>query len=342
MRVRLLSDAHGPLAQLAEQFPLKESVTGSTPVRLTMDKSRILSWAKFFVGWPLSIISLGFLARLILNQTSRLNVDFQYLNPAVLISGILMFFLYFLLRSFLWGETIKPSKINFLENTYRFSLSEIKRYTPGSIWSFLSRGALFKEVGVDNKTVGKAIITDIQLVIIGCGAVSLFALNWIFQAPEELRAKLIGLLPLSIILIIIYFVATGSFYTKKYGGMLIQNLILPGYKSNEKIKFMVLAVITYAVFGIANYLVFLSLFNFDPRFAIALPAFFTFALLVGYLSFITPTGLGIRELVVTLGLSQIMFTNDASAVSIYTRIVLVVSEIGFLVLVFIWRNLSKN
>lgn len=310
------------------------------------DKNQLISWGKFFIGWPLSVISFIFLFKIVFQQGSRLNIDFKYLDLRVLVLGILTFFLYFLLRSFLWRESLKfnKNKVKFLESTYRFSISEIKRYTPGNVWSFISRVTLFKEIGVDVKTVGTAILADIQLVIIGCGLVSLFALNWILNSPDELRTKLLSLLPVSLVLIAVYFIVTGTIFKRKYKGegSLVSNLILPGYDLKDKIKLILIAAITYAVFGVANYLVFLSLFNLDPTYLIILPAFFTFALLVGYLTFITPTGLGVRELVVTLGLSQLMNTNDAGAMSIYTRIILILSEFSFLLIIFLWKNLSKK
>jgi len=203
---------------------------------------------------------------------------------------------------------------------------------------------MFKELGVEIKTIGKAIIADIQLVIIGCAVVSLPAIPWIINSPPALRLKLFSLLPVSFVLIMAYFIVTAVLYKRRFAGEgnLFSNLLLPGYVAKDKIKFILISIITYAVFGIANYLVFLSLFNLDPAYILVLPAYFTFALLVGYLTFVTPTGLGIRELIVTLGLSQIMNTNDAGAMSIYTRIVLILSEFSFLLLAFIWKNLSKK
>jgi uncharacterized membrane protein YbhN (UPF0104 family) len=238
---------------------------------------------------------------------------------------------------------MKGNRIKFLENTYRFSLSELKRYTPGNIWSFLSRGAQFKDLGVENRTVGIALVADIQLVIIGSGVVSLGALPFILGSGADLRSKLLSLIPISIFLIAIYFIGTSLVY-KKYrkGEKFLATLLLPGYDLAEKIKLILISIVTYGVFGIANYVAFLSIFNFDPTYTVALPALFTLSLLVGYLSFITPTGLGVRELVVTLGLSQILSTNDAAAMSIFTRIVLVASEIIFISIIVLCHRYIKK
>ncbi len=309
-----------------------------------MDKQKLLSWAKLFVGWPLSIISLIFLGKLIFDQSSHLNIDFSYLNFPVLLISIFLFFSYFLMRSFLWRTTLKMKghSIPFLDNTYRFSLSEIKRYTPGNVWSFISRGSLFKEAGVDNKTIGIALVSDIHLVIIGCAIVALGALPFIFNSSSDLRGKLLSLIPISLILIAVYFVGTSLIY-KKYrkNEKFASTLFLPGFSLREKLKLIGIATVTYAIFGIANYMAFVSLFNFDPKYALALPSFFTLSLLIGYLSFFTPTGLGVRELVVTLGLSQVMNASDAAAMSVFTRVVLIFSEVTFLAIVLSGRKSSS-
>ena len=87
-----------------------------------------------------------------------------------------------------------------------------------------------------------------------------------------------------------------------------------------------------------NYFILLSISNLGFSYFLVLSSFFVFSLLIGYLSFITPMGLGVRELVITLGLSSVMSTADAGAVSIFSRIVLIISELAFLFLIFIWEK----
>jgi hypothetical protein len=136
----------------------------------------------------------------------------------------------------------------------------------------------------------------------------------------------------------------GFIYKKRFdkSASIPASIYLPGFKSNLKIKSVLLATLAYFIFGVGNYLVMISLFDVGFGQVFALSAFFTFALLVGYLTFITPMGLGIRELVVTLGLSSIMTSADAGAVSIFTRIILIISELSFLGLVFLWEKKARN
>lgn len=306
------------------------------------EKSQILSWVKFLIGWPLSLVSIAFIVKFIIDKSSKSNINFEGINFFYLFLGVAFFFIYFLMRSFLWQFELKEKgyKINFKENTYRFTFSEIKRYVPGNIWSFLSRGVQFSQIGVDKKTVGISILADIQLVIIGCGIISLLAIPWLLDSPIELRTKLASLLPISAFAVVIFFIVTGIIYAKStvlHSTRPISNFLLPGFEFNSKIKLSALSVITYFIFGIGNYFAFISIYQTINN-PLVISSFFVFSLLVGYLSFITPMGLGIREGVVTLGLSKILSLSNAGVVAVYTRIILVISELFFLVLIFLWQK----
>lgn len=309
-----------------------------------------MSWAKFFIGWPLSFISIAFIIKLVIDKSSQLNLDFSKINIFYLLLGIFLFFVYYIFRSLLWQMTLKEKghKIPFKENMYRFAFSEIKRYAPGNIWSFLSRGVLFNEAGVDKKTLGISLIADVQLVIIGCGIISLLSIPWLLKS-SELQSQLFGLLPVSAIAIAIFFIVTSIIYTKKYDSsksMLLhssrfwKNFFLPGFGLNSKVKLIVLSTFTYFIFGVGNFFTLLSIYNIGFNEFLNLSSFFTFSLLVGYLSFITPMGLGVREGVATLGLSKITTLTNAGAIAIFTRIVLILSELLFLLFAFIWKKLS--
>ncbi len=315
---------------------------------MRLEKNQLLSWGKFLIGWPLSILSIFFIIKLIADKGGQISLDLNNINYVYLSLGVIFFFLYFLLRSFLWQQTLRQKgyQVSFRENTYRFTFSEFKRYVPGNMWSFLSRGSQFSELGIDKKTVGISILADIQLVIIGCGIVSLLSIPWLLDSPIELKVRLASLLPISIVGIAIFFVATALFYSKKYNTstlrrvkvFLFSNLFLPGFDRNSKIKLSAISTITYFVFGVGNYFAMLSIFPTELNSFLSLTSFFVFSLLIGYLSFITPMGLGVREGVVTLGLSKLMSISNAATISIFTRIVLIASEVLFLIIILIWEK----
>lgn len=305
--------------------------------------SKLLSYLKFFIGWPLSFISIFFVIKLVIDQSDGVEFNLSQINFIFIGIGVLIFIIYFLFRNYLWWLQLSllGHRLNFKESTYRFSFSELKRYAPGNIWSFLGRAAQFKELGVENKSIATSIINDIQLVIIGCVIASIPSIFFILNNSVELKSSLSTLIPISIILVISFFLATALGYRKKLGAKesLISCLFLPGYNIKSKIKLTIASVITYSTFGIANFLILLSLQSFSITELLILSSFFTFSLLIGYLSFITPMGLGVREGVVTLGLSQIMSVSGAGFFAIFSRIVLIITELSFLFIVFIWARI---
>ncbi len=306
-----------------------------------MRNSQLISWGKFLIGWPLSVISLFFIFKIVIDKSSKLNISLNEINFFYIFLALITFFIYYLLRSFLWSTLLreKGHSVSFKKNTYLFTFSELKRYAPGNIWSFLGRAHQFTKIGIPKKTVSIAIISDIQLVIIGSVLASIPAIYWLLDSPKDLQTKIFALLPLSFITVIVYFLATAFLYKKSEGGKFINSLFLPGYDNNSKIKLILVSLATYFIFGVGNYFAMLSVHFLDFSNLIYLSSFFTFSLLLGYLSFITPMGLGVREGVATLGLMKIMSVIDAGFISLFTRIVLIISELTFLVLVLIWEKL---
>jgi len=304
--------------------------------------NKTISTLKLLIGWPLSIVALGFLIKLTIPKFSLVQEKIYSANLIFIFLAVILFIIYFLLRSFLWKMILdyKGYKILFKKTAYLWGFSEFKRYIPGNIWSFLSRVSLFADTGIDKKIVGLALLDEIQLIVVSSTVISIFALPLILSATG---GQTVELLLGSLVGIIIYGVVIGYIYKKRTKqGTFLTNIYLPGYSLNQKITLTFISVFTFFVFGFATFIACLSITNFSLSMTLILSSFFTFALLVGYLSFITPMGLGVREGVVTIGLSSIVSVSTAGFLSIFSRIIMIISEVSFLILVLLWDKLIKT
>lgn len=304
--------------------------------------NKTISTLKFLIGWPLSIVALVFLIKLTIPKFSIVQEKIHSVNLITVFLAIFLFIFYFLLRSFLWKMILayKGHKISFKITAYLWGFSEFKRYVPGNIWSFLSRVSLFADTGIDKKIVGLALLDEIQLIVVSSTIISIFALPLILSATEgQMKELLLG----SLVGIIIYCIVIGYIYKKRTKhGTFLTNIYLPNYTLSQKIVLTLISVFTFFVFGFATFIACLSITSFSLSLGLALSSFFVFALLVGYLSFITPMGLGVREGVVTIGLAPLVSVSTAGFLSIFSRIVLIISEITFLLIIFAWDLLGKN
>ena len=115
--------------------------------------------------------------------------------------------------------------------------------------------------------------------------------------------------------------------------------ILPVMSAKDNLLFFGIYVISCFFFGAGTFFAAHSIVPLDFSKFFEYIGFFSFSLLVGYLSFLTPSGLGVREAVVTFGLSKSVLIPQVALISIFSRIILILSELLFLVFAFLWKKL---
>src|SRR5260221_13762789 len=149
---------------------------------------------KFLLGWPLSIISLFFIGKIVSTNFLHISNYFTTLNPFFIMVGTFCFLIYYFLRCLLWREILKNKghTLPLRETLYLWEMSEIKRYVPGNIWSFLGRTAVFSQKGIRKLTLLKSLLLEAEFFVLGCIVVSLFAFPFItkcifpFLFPSQL------------------------------------------------------------------------------------------------------------------------------------------------------------
>ncbi len=302
--------------------------------------NKIISLLKYLIGWPLSFVSLFFIFKLVLSNSGNLP-NLQNINYLFLFLGIIFFQLYFFLRSVLWHEIIKEkgNTIPFVKSTYFWEISEIKRYTPGNIWSFLSRTKLFTEENMTTQNMVYSLFNETVLIILGCFLVSVFYVSYLFN--NILINYLLILL--SFLSIILYVYAHKINERIQFKGIFEKiKLLLPDNNYNHNFKVYFLAFVAFLSFGIATYFSSIAIFYLNPKDILIIVSLSVFSLLIGYLSIVTPMGLGVREGVMTLGLSNFINLTSAGVISIFTRIIFILSEVIFLIIVFIINKVKIN
>ncbi len=309
-------------------------------------KSQLLSLLKFSIGWPLSLLAVFFIIKFIAPQTPTVLTQIQQLNPTLLFFGVFSFFLYYLVRSYIWYRLIKKStdSISFKEACSLWSLSELKRYVPGNVWSFLGRTFLFSEKGVKKKGIAVSLVTEAELFVLGSLWVSLLSWHFLsihfnFLSQPSIENLVFFLLGVISILFI-------------FNGRIIQFLplrlraiaehILPQDKPSETIFLIGLSVLSVIFFGLGCYFVIGSFVSLHPTLIVELTGFFVVSFLLGYLFILAPAGFGVREGLIVAGLSTIVPFATAAFASLFSRIVLVLTELIFVVLALFWSKTKSS
>ena len=299
-----------------------------------MERAKTL--VKFLLGFPLTAVAFYFIISYISKNWNQVISQVESFNFAAFVSGIFFLTLFFLLRSIAWNRLLEQEgfRLSPAKSIYLLSISEIRRYIPGSVLGFLSRVNNFNLNNIPAKMVVKLILYESVIFLLTSSIISIPGALYLadrirFDTSHYLFIFFLGV-SLFLVLLAIYF------SSKKYRE-----------KANDIIKHLpkfgtifLLMCVAWIFFGLGTYLVGASINYLDPRRIVELVSFFVLSWVIGYLVVIAPLGLGVREAVITFGLSSYMPLSIAAAISILSRIAMVISEVIFLAGAVLFYKLS--
>ena len=308
-------------------------------------KEQLFSFIKFLIGWPISAIAIFFIFRI---TFLKFDLVKSYIKTPELIpffAGLICFILFYFGRAFVWKKLLEERghNIEFKEVSYLWGLSELKRFAPGNIWSFLGRTFSFSKKGVDSKTIISLIFAEIGLFIMASLLLSLFSIQFILPYIFSIHTYSIFVVPLitfSVILISLLFL-----FNRKYiesSKLKFFKNFLPGFSPYTNFVLLSISVFSLFFFGLGTFLTIASVVYLPVNLFLPLIGFFVLSLLLGYLSFITPMGLGVREGIISIGLLSTLGLQLAGFAAIFARIVLILSEMIFILLATFWKNIKDN
>src|SRR3989344_7535795 len=143
-------------------------------------QSFFLNAVKFLIGWPISIISIFFIGKIILSQFNLVSPYIKTPELLPLSTGIICFILFYLGRAFVFKKLLeeKGHDIEFKDVAFLWSLAELKRFVPGNIWSFLGKHCPSSKKGVNRKTLISVIFQEIGFFILSSLLLSLFSIQF--------------------------------------------------------------------------------------------------------------------------------------------------------------------
>lgn len=298
---------------------------------------RIYPVIKFLVGWPLSVIALFFVGKIFYTSSISFTDVIHRINPGLLILGIVFYLFYFFTRSFLWQQILvfENKKIPLKKVSFAWEIAELRRYIPGNLWSFISRATIFKKKGVETKIITKGLLTEAVLLVLGSAIISVFSTP-IFIKVLHLPNNFNLIIWLYILLLIsaLYVFVLSQKALKKNKLF----YFLPKYYPKQSLTLIAVSCTSFIFYSIGTFLTIISVIYLPPKDTFQLLSLFSASFLLGYLSLITPSGLGVREGALVLGLARYLTLPLASLSALFSRVVLIISEIIFLILSFVWEK----
>lgn len=208
--------------------------------------------------------------------------------------------------------------------------SQLVRYVPGNVWHLFGRAYLAREAGVPLQPLAVSLGLELFQTITAALLLAVLALPFWNMPPVALPFLL-----LVVPLLLAYFwtpllnvpvgiLARRSGYTGDALHLRRIDLLslLPGY------------CLCWILYGCGVYLLATAIYPLPLMALPGIAASFAIAWVVGFLSFVTPSGLGVREGVLSFLLAALMPAPEAVLVAILARLWLTLAEL--LVVVAAW------
>lgn len=266
-------------------------------------------------------------------------IDYVFLVLAIIVT------IFFYLIAHLRWKLI----LNFLRcpiSAYRslkyWMFAELGRYIPGKLWFVLGRAYFGKKEGIRRSVI--FLSTFLELLILAGTSVIIFLLGVAFVTDLESWVLLLSLLAIILLLVAIYPPIFNWMFN-----LILRILKREPHKISipytKMLGLVLVFILMWVIHGSAFYLTSKAVY---PALELSLQSFglfvgvFAASWLIGFVSFLTPGGIGVREAVMTYYLSFYLPAAMAVIMAIAFRLLLILAEFGFGAVLLILHKLEKN
>lgn len=288
---------------------------------------------QFFLGIPLTIVAFFFVGKFIYESRSQIIESFKQFDSLLLTSGLFFLLLFFFFRSLLWKSVLdregyQPSVV---ESTYLLAASEIKRYVPVGVLAIIGRVNSFQIYKIPAKTTLRLIFYESVLFFVSSIAAAIPGAYFLLH-NKTFDSKLV----LLIVVLAVFAFSVVFIFIKKKNFNIFDNV-------SKYLQAFILMLTAWVFFGLGNFLILTSFYPLSSSNVVFVSSFFVLSWLVGYVAFIFPLGLGIREGFLTYALTFAIPVGTAAALSVISRVAFVLMEVLFVIVVFfIYKHLRSR
>lgn len=241
-----------------------------------------------------------------------------------------------LVNALLWRSTLRRlgTELGLWAAVRIWFVSQIARYTPGNVWHLLGRTYLAQKEGAGVGPLSLSMVLELWQAI--TAALLVATLSLLFWQPQSAFA---GWLLLLIPLLIAY--AWPQLLERPIAWVLGRaGQPSSGFTLHRRDLFALLPgyCATWLLYGCGLYLLALAIYQLPLTLLPAVTGIYAIAWVLGFLSFITPSGLGVREGVLGYLLASLMPVPIALLLTLLARVWWTVAELGCVAVVVCIRR----
>lgn len=281
------------------------------------------------LGYAVAAVLLFWLCASLYKEWDQIAGYDWRLDRGLLLISLTLLIPVFLLQAAIWMLILRSNGVNLpFRNAFRINaLANLARYAPGRVWQVVGTIYLSKTEGITALQAAGSVVIMQMAALVSAVAVTLLFLSALLPSPPIFGRYLYLL---AVFVLVSLFLA-GSPLVQRLINMVLErwgrNRVECTVKPCEGLVFLSLYFVLWVLMGIAFYVFSSSLYPVDRNVMPAFAGVFAGAWVIGYLSIITPGGLGVREGIAAYLLSFYLPLPTATAISLAARVWVTVGEL---------------
>lgn len=258
------------------------------------------------------------------HMLSSYDLEIEYWRMS---GSLLLLVMVFLFHPVAWmlilGEM--SEKMGFRKTFSILYISQLGKYVPGKMWSYVGQMYLAEKEGIHKE---KTLISSILFQLLSMGTtVVFFGVSLLMWDNIPLPLRLFGV-PSFVAVVLIFLKVDGlNWFIRLIVNRIFRRELFVRLKFGTVAAVITVFLGSWIAYSIAYFCFIRSFYLIDPIQSICFSGIYAISWLVGYLSFLTPGGLGVREGMQVFLLSQFIPLPVSIIISLASRIWLTTGEI---------------
>ena len=299
-------------------------------------KQKILKWLKIIF---LTLVAV-FLIRYFRNNIEDIRaLDFK-LDWKVFALSMLFYFVYKITLASLWHYItyLNEGAIKYTDAVVAYLYSILGKYIPGKVFMLAARIPPYERAGVKISKVTICFLLENVCTLLGAAFLFLVSL---FFFPNEVLSDYKFI---TVGLVVAFFICIHpkiiNWGLGIVGKLTKKDLNIP-MTYPQMLKVVVLFILNWLIVGTGFYMLVVSLYPVPMNELFYVAGVYGLSAIIGILAIFTPSGLGVREGIIALGLALVMPSEYVVIISIISRLWATVAELILIAAAFIITKIRE-
>ena len=259
----------------------------------------------------------------------------------VFIGSMLLYFAYKVTLASLWHYITKLDNagIKYGDAIRSYLYSILGKYIPGKVFMLAARVPAYEKEGVPIRKVAVCFLLENVCTLLG--AAFLFLISLLFFPNDVLKDYMVAV----ILFIVLFFVCIHpkimNFFLRLVGKIIKKNDMEIPFSYLQMLKIVVLFIGNWLIVGTGFYMLVTSIYEIPASQLLYVGGVYGLSAIIGILSIFAPSGIGVREGIMVLGLALIMPNEFAVIIGIVSRLWATVAELILVLGAFIAEKITN-